>query len=344
MQKELHKDLKITRLLESTSANIAEAAEYLRAGKLVAFPTETVYGLGACVFNDTAVRSIFVAKGRPSDNPLIVHCADKQDIERVANLSAPEFTNSAQALFHALYKRFCPGPLTFVLPKHSDVPDSVTAGLETVAVRFPAHSVAVALIHEVGEALVAPSANRSGYPSPTTAAHVLHDLEARIEAVLDGGACEVGIESTVVNILTDPPVILRPGRVSKQELDEIALYLGISAFQSSTYDITSLAESPTVPMSPGMKYRHYAPKATVVLVESLQEVKIAQQHFAHSRVLAHPSLANGASIYELTEQNLYAELRSADNNTIDGVIILCNDDLRSNAALMNRISKASEKY
>jgi L-threonylcarbamoyladenylate synthase len=343
MQKELHKDLRITRLLGSTTANIAEAAEYLRAGKLVAFPTETVYGLGACVFNDTAVRSIFIAKGRPSDNPLIVHCADKQDIERVANLSAPEFTNSSEALFHALYARFCPGPLTFVLPKHSSVPDSVTAGLDTVAVRFPAHSVALALIRVLGEALVAPSANRSGYPSPTTATHVLHDLEGRIEAVLDGGVCEVGIESTVVNILTDPPVILRPGRVSQKELDEIALQLGIAAFQSSTYDATSRAESPTVPMSPGMKYRHYAPKATVVLVESLQEVENAQQRFARSRVLAHPSLANGTSIYELTEQNVYAELRSADDNTIDGVIILCNDDLRSNAALMNRITKASEK-
>jgi L-threonylcarbamoyladenylate synthase len=332
-------DVKQTRLLESTPANIVEAAQILRSGQLVAFPTETVYGLGACVFNEAAVRSIFVAKGRPSDNPLIVHCADKQDMERVTDLFAPIFTADVQRFFHALFERFCPGPLTFVLPKHSDVPDSVTAGLETVAVRFPAHSVAVQLIRAAGEPLVAPSANRSAYPSPTTAAHVLHDLEGRIAAVLDGGACAVGIESTVVNILTKPPVILRPGHITKKELDEVAIQLGMQPF----YDVAFDSTVPAIPPSPGMKYRHYAPNAAVVLVESLHEAEIIQQRFHSSRIFAHSSLVGEVSIHPLSEQNLYAELRSADDDGIDGVIIVCSDALRLNIALMNRITKASEK-
>ncbi len=338
--KNMKMTLMTTEVLESSPVNIAEASQMLRSGRLVAFPTETVYGLGASIFNGVAVQSIFAAKGRPSDNPLIVHCAEKRDVERVADLSSPTFTQNSAVLFHALYERFCPGPLTFVLPKHSQVPDVVTAGLATVAVRFPAHPVAIALIREVGEPLVAPSANRSGYPSPTTAAHVLHDLQGRIEAILDGGTCEIGIESTVVNILTDPPCILRPGRISKKELNEVALQLGLAAFESVTHDSSSLAAPP----SPGMKYRHYAPKAQVVLVESLAAAEKILHHFSRSRVFADSSLADGVSIHALSEQNVYAELRSADEEAIDSIIIICDDALRENIALMNRIEKAAGKY
>lgn len=330
-----------THLLQATPKNITKAAQILRSGGNVAFPTETVYGLGACVFNDGAVRRIFVAKGRPSDNPLIVHCAEKYDVERVADIS--RLSPQQQALFHALYTEFCPGALTFILPKQAPVPDSVTAGLDTVAVRFPKHPVAAQLIREAGEPLVAPSANRSGYPSPTTAAHVMHDLEGRIEAVLDGGACELGIESTVVNILTNPLHILRPGSITKEDLERIAGQFELKVRVEASNEAALKAEKQkTAPRSPGMKYRHYAPKARVILVPTENEAFQQAQTIPASRIFAYTAYPQNTSIYQLSEQNLYAELRQADNDGLDAVIILVDDALRANAGLMNRLSKAAE--
>jgi L-threonylcarbamoyladenylate synthase len=327
-----------TQYLNASAKNIAEAAQMLHSGELVAFPTETVYGLGACAFNDAAVRGIFTAKGRPSDNPLIVHCAGTQDLLRVADISQKEvFSEEQKQIFEALCTRFCPGPLTFVLPKRQDVPDSVTAGLATVAVRFPKHPVALALIEATGEPLVAPSANRSGYPSPTTAAHVLHDLKGRIHAVLDGGACEVGIESTVVNILAYPPRILRPGSISKEQLNEVVREVGYEEFIDNTSTLKGV-----VPQSPGMKYRHYAPLARVLLVESVEEASFLAARYPTHRIFAHASEAVSEKIFALSEQNLYAELRAADDDGIQAVIIVCSPKLRMNAALMNRLTKAAE--
>ena len=315
--------------------SIQEAAQLLRSGELVAFPTETVYGLGARVFDESAVRRIFVAKGRPSDNPLIVHCAEKADLIRV---SEPLPSNRKQ-LFDALYEAFCPGALTVLLPKHSSVPNAVTAGLNTVAIRFPAHPIAQALIRAAGEPLVAPSANRSGYPSPTTAQHVLHDLSGRIAAVIDGGACAVGIESTVVNILTESLTILRPGSITKEQLDKVALEQGFQPFVYASGK--ERGENNAAPLSPGTKYRHYAPNATVLLASSLEEASLLAMTNSPALILARPEYADGATIDELSEQSLYGALRKADSEGFHTVILVCDSEVQNNIALMNRISKAA---
>ncbi len=316
--------------------NITEAVQFLHSGELVAFPTETVYGLGARVFDESAVRRIFVAKGRPSDNPLIVHCAEKAD---VISVSEP-LPSRQQGLFDALYEAFCPGALTVLLPKHSSVSEVVTAGLETLAVRFPAHPVAQALIRAVGEPLVAPSANRSGYPSPTTARHVLDDLSGRIAAVIDGGVCAVGIESTVVNILTESLTILRPGSITKEQLDRVALAQG---FQPFVYASGKESGKNNAPLSPGMKYRHYAPNACVLLASSLEEASVLATINSPALILARPEYADGASIHALSEQSLYGALRNADDEGFRAVILVCDDAIQNNIALMNRISKAASK-
>ncbi|MBR5520176.1 MAG: threonylcarbamoyl-AMP synthase, partial [Clostridia bacterium] len=197
-----------TKLL--TTEAVGEAAEILVRGGLVAIPTETVYGLAADAFNAEAVASIFTAKGRPQDNPLIVHISDLSQIYDLAAV-VPE---SAKLLA----ERFWPGPLTLVLPRKASVPDTVTAGLDSVAIRFPAHPVAQAVIAAAKTPLAAPSANLSGSPSPTTAQHVMHDLSGRIDAVLDGGASDVGLESTVLSLVGEIPVLLRPGGVTYEQL------------------------------------------------------------------------------------------------------------------------------
>ncbi len=332
-----------TLLLEASHKNITKAAQILASGGNVAFPTETVYGLGAGVFHEEAVQNIFRAKGRPSDNPLIVHCAEKQDLTSIADLSPQKFSAFHQEFFDVLFEQFCPGPLTFILPKKALVPDIVTAGLDTVAVRFPKHPVALELIRKTSEPLVAPSANRSGYPSPTTAAHVMHDLQGRIDAVLDGGSCEIGIESTVINILAHPPQILRPGSITLEELNTIAEQFGVRFEENSAQ-----AKSKQAPLSPGMKYRHYAPNAKVLIVDSLEEAEAVFVQFSRAKILtgSAKSLVGKSSlnttIYELSEQNLYAELRAADDANLDAVIVIYDEVLRHNVALMNRLRKAAE--
>ena len=201
-----------TEYLRDTPADIERAAEILRGGGLVGIPTETVYGLAANALNGAAVAGIFRAKGRPMDNPLIVHIAEIDDIQRFS--LAREIPGAARELA----KRFWPGPLTIILRKGDAVPDEVSAGLDTVAIRLPAHPAARRIIREAGTPLAAPSANLSGSPSPTTAAHVMNDLNGKIDAVLDGGACDVGVESTVITLATDIPTVLRPGGVTVEQL------------------------------------------------------------------------------------------------------------------------------
>ena len=223
------------------SQKIAQAAAILRRGGLVAFPTETVYGLGANAFDAQAVQRIFAAKGRPSHDPLIVHVASAEDLLRVAHEVPP--------LAEQLARAFWPGPLTLVLPKAASVPPEVTAGRNTVAVRCPAHPVALALIRAAGVPIAAPSANRFGHTSPTTAAHVLDDLEGRIDLILDAGPTPVGVESTVLDLTQRPPVILRPGGLPKETLEAL---IGKVALAGATV-------SGTPAPSPGMLPRHYAP-------------------------------------------------------------------------------------
>ncbi|MCS7263658.1 MAG: L-threonylcarbamoyladenylate synthase [Armatimonadetes bacterium] len=239
---------------------IQEAAELIRSGGLVAFPTETVYGLGANALDEKAVRKIFIAKERPAWDPLIVHICDLKMIELLVD-ELPE-------QFHELAKRFMPGPLTVVLRKKPSVPDLVTAGLPTVAVRMPNHTVALALIRESGLPIAAPSANKFGRPSPTTAEHVLQDLTGCIDGVLDAGPTHVGVESTVLDLTKKPPLILRPGGFSKEAIEQV---LGEVFVISKVQQRLELG----LP-SPGMMPRHYAPSVPVILTEGDPEKFVAE--------------------------------------------------------------------
>lgn len=253
MTKELFDKLH-TELLPGDDRNaIAKAAIVLQQGGLVAFPTETVYGLGADALNVDAAAKIYAAKGRPSDNPLIVHIADVSAVNELA-MSIPE---KAVLLMEA----FWPGPLTIILPKKDIVPDGTTGGLKTVAIRMPSHPTALALIRESGVYIAAPSANTSGRPSPTTAEHVVEDMAGRIDMILDGGAVGIGIESTIVDLTSDTPTILRPGFITKAMLEDIVGEVDIDP--SLTQPDPNLR-----PKAPGMKYTHYAPKGELTIVEA----------------------------------------------------------------------------
>ena len=235
-----------------TEKDLEKAAEILKKGGLVAIPTETVYGLAANALNPTAVAKIFKAKGRPMDNPLIVHISRFEEIYRLVKCVPHKAKELAD--------RYWPGPMTIILPKSDLIPDEVSAGLPTVAVRMPSHPVARAIIEKAGLPLAAPSANSSGLPSPTTARHVMDDMCGKIEAVVDGGACDVGIESTVVTLATDIPRLLRPGGITHEQLEAV---LGRVDIDPAVLSELKEGERPS---SPGMKYKHYSPKAEVYIV------------------------------------------------------------------------------
>jgi L-threonylcarbamoyladenylate synthase len=310
---------------------IAEAAAVIRAGGLVAFPTETVYGLGANALNANAVAGIFVAKGRPTEDPLIVHLASADDMPRVVR----EIPETAARLA----QKFWPGPLTIILPRHADLPAGVTAGLDTVAVRVPAHPVALALLRAAGVPIAAPSANRFGFTSPTTARHVLADLEGRIDLILDGGSPTIGVESTVLDVSVQPACILRPGGIPREALQavlgEVALFDG------------AVAEAEKKPLpSPGMLSRHYAPRSPLTLYQSMDapaalkrmaaEAEVQLRHGKRVGVLIavedQPAFAGLAVEVQTVgsagdplqiAHNLYASLRALDESGVD--LILARD-------------------
>lgn len=239
---------------------LLEAAQILKGGGLVAIPTETVYGLAANAYNGEAVSRVFEAKGRPTDNPMIVHISSIEEIYPLVT----DFPENARKLAEA----FWPGPLTMILPKSDLVPREVAPRLETVAVRMPSHPIARRIIELAGLPLAAPSANSSGSPSPTTAQHVLHDLDGKIDAVVDGGECDVGIESTVITLATNPPRLLRPGGITVDELESVLGHIDVDPA------VLSELKDGVAPASPGMKYKHYSPKAQVYIVEgSLESFK-----------------------------------------------------------------------
>ena len=242
-----------TRVLPATPASLAEAASLLQGGQVVGFPTETVYGLGANALDEAAVRRIFEAKGRPGDNPLIVHISA---LDQLPALIAGDLPENAKILAAACW----PGPLTMLLRKSAAVPDVVTAGLDTVGIRMPSHPVARALIDAAQRPIAAPSANRSGRPSPTTAAHVFEDMDGRVPLILDGGSCAVGVESTVLDVTGAVPRILRPGGVTAEQIAALC-----GAVEVDGAVMRPLAEGEK-PRSPGMKYRHYAPKGALTIV------------------------------------------------------------------------------
>ncbi|NBD26796.1 L-threonylcarbamoyladenylate synthase [Paenibacillus glycinis] len=340
------------------AGRLRAAAELLKAGGTVAFPTETVYGLGADARSTPAVERIFEAKGRPSDNPLIVHIADRAEL---ASLTLPLEPAGAGALAERLMDRFWPGPLTFVLPaKPGAVSPRVTAGLETVAVRMPAHPVALALIAQSGCPLAAPSANRSGRPSPTLASHVQGDLDGRIDGIVDGGAAGVGLESTVIEVVDGGTVrILRPGGVTAEALREAGAAVVYDAVAAP--DGAADAGAVQAPRSPGMKYAHYAPQGQMQLVQgdpaavtawigsSVREARAAGER---TGVLAFAEHAAGydadcvlvmGSLARLdtAAHGLYAALREFDARGVQRIWAETCPEQGIGHALMNRLAKAA---
>lgn len=331
--------------LTNSQQDIATAAAVLRDGGLVAMPTETVYGLAANALDGNAVRRIFEAKGRPMDNPLIVHIADIADIERLGLVA--EFPETARRLADA----FWPGPLTIIMNKGAVIPDEVSAGLSTVAIRLPSHPDARRLIRESGLPLAAPSANTSGKPSPTTARHVIDDMDGRIEAVIDGGACDVGVESTVITVATEIPRILRPGIITREEIEAV---IGTVEVDKA---VLNKLENNERASSPGMKYKHYAPRATVILVRGTDEkyigfVNRCQKRDGNVAALCYaedvgrinaPVISLGAED-DLREQAqaLFDALRAVDE--IDGVETVyahCPSADGVGMALYNRLIRAA---
>lgn len=244
---------------------VKQAAYMIKEGGLVAFPTETVYGLGADALNPKAVAKIFEAKGRPADNPLIAHIADMKDVYRLAS----EVPKDAELLM----KEFWPGPLTIILKKTKIVSDIVTAGLDTVAIRMPSHKVALALIKEAKTPLAAPSANLSGKPSPTDANQVIEDMMGRVDVIIDSGSCDIGVESTVIDMTVKPALILRPGGLPKEEIEKFLKNIGKEEiFRAKRREAWNANDKKSdKPKSPGMKYKHYAPNAEVIVVEGNKE-------------------------------------------------------------------------
>lgn len=308
-----------------SSLEVAKAANLLKQGKIVAFPTETVYGLGAHLFHLDAIQEIFQVKGRPQDNPLIVHFNDWSHLNMIATDLPP--------LFFLLAEHFFPGPLTLIVKRHHNVPAIVSAGLDTIALRMPSHPLARELISLVEAPLVAPSANLSGKPSSTSSEHVLEDFEGKIAAVLDGGKTEMGIESTVISLMEKQPILLRPGIIAKEAIEEVIKRKLISY---------SSKEGKSVP-SPGMRYRHYAPLAKISLFFNKEElIKRIDQGFDPEKtlILSCRSLFFVPSL-PLSTQELYSHLRYADKAGYREIWILCDLEVQSHLGLMNRITRAA---
>lgn len=329
------------------ASTIDEAADLLQAGQLIAFPTETVYGLGAIASNDEAVKNVYKVKGRPSDNPLIVHVCDREVGQYVAFVP-----QQAEALMEA----FWPGPLTLIFPMKEGVfAPTVTAGHNTVALRMPAQEQTLELIRKTGFPLVGPSANTSGKPSPTTAQHVMHDLSGKIAGILDGGETQIGLESTVLDLTNaDGPVILRPGAITEVQLEPI---IGKMAGSAQT---TNESEAPK---APGMKYQHYAPAQPVVLIDGTDaDWEAAIDEYcgkgkkigilaSEEKLAIHQQAAR--STYSLgmkndvvaASQRLYAGLRYLDEQPVDVILAEAYDLAGLGKAFMNRLEKAaSSKY
>ncbi|MFB0830164.1 L-threonylcarbamoyladenylate synthase [Brevibacillus laterosporus] len=334
---------------QKSCAHLVDAAKLVESGELVAFPTETVYGLGANALSDEAVEKIFVAKGRPSDNPLIVHIGEKSQLDTVAT----DIPVKARQLMEA----FWPGPLTMFLPKKAGIASKVTAGLSTVGVRMPDHPVALELIKQAHVPIAAPSANRSGRPSPTTAQHVLEDLAGRISGIVDGGSTGVGVESTTIDMTVEPPMIHRPGGITVEQIERVIGEVAI--------DPAFLTEEKEQPISPGMKYKHYAPKGDLWLVsgqedkvrakmlELLTEAKeqglttgvmVPREHMKHwdNHALVDVTLQCGslASLEEVA-QDLYTDLRRFDEEQIQFILAETYPREGLGLAVMNRLEKAA---
>lgn len=304
---------------------IQTAIDLLKQGEVVAFPTETVYGLGANAMDPSAISKIFEAKNRPQDNPLIIHCADIQTIEKIATDIPDDF--------YKLAEHFMPGPLTLILKKHPSIPDIASAGLDTIGVRIPKAKIALEILKSTGP-LVAPSANLSTRPSSTHPEHVRYDLNTRIAGIVAGGECEFGLESTILDLTSAQPTLLRPGHITKQQIETVlnkAILLPDSKQHSKN------------PKAPGMKYRHYAPNAKIILLETLQDIELDKNCW----ILMSKEYLKFSLNWEpnqtqlLDSKTLYHVFREADKNNIKTLYIYCDPQTKLNLGLYNRLLKAS---
>ena len=349
VHKDTGSDTKIIRLdaADIDQSAIQLAGQLIRSGELVAFPTETVYGLGADALSAEASRKIYSAKGRPSDNPLIVHIYCMEDVYKITAY-VPESARK-------LAETFWPGPLTMVLAKNERVPYETTGGLDTVAVRMPANPIALALIRESGGYIAAPSANVSGRPSPTLAGHVYEDLKGKIPLILDGGEVGVGIESAIVDLTEGRPVILRPGYITKEMLEAVLK-------AEEDVDKTLLeADSGQAPRAPGMKYRHYAPKGEMTVVfGQVRDVTCTIQGLVREKMLAGEKVgvicteetkdfysadfvvsAGTGTDEEMIARRLYGILRQFDRDEVTYIYSEAFSDRGIGQAVMNRLLKAA---
>ena len=326
---------------------LTEAAEILKNGGLVAFPTETVYGLGANGLDEKACKSIYEAKGRPSDNPLILTIGDLDGLYKIVG----KVTENAKKIIDA----FWPGPITLVLPKADCVPETVTGGLDTVAVRYPSNKIARELIKIAGIPVAAPSANSSGKPSPTRASHVEFDLNGKIEMIIDGGAADWGLESTILDVSEDKPVLLRPGAVTQDMIEDVVGEIDVDPA------VYSKPDGNIVPKAPGMKYKHYSPSAKVILVSGSMENVIStinekistdEKNGLRVGVMATTQTKDryiGGEVLVVGDRtkpetigaNLFKILRKFDFIGVDIVYSEVFDEDGEGAAIMNRLNKAA---
>nr|WP_052015928.1 L-threonylcarbamoyladenylate synthase [Halalkalibacter hemicellulosilyticus] len=322
------------------SSEIKEAALWIKKGEVIAFPTETVYGLGANALDEKAIQKIFQAKGRPSDNPLIVHIAKEEQLK--------DLVTDVPLVAKKLINAFWPGPLTIILKRTNSIAESVTAGLDTVGIRMPSHSIALSLIEAAGVPIAAPSANQSGKPSPTTANHVIHDLDGKIAGVVDGGVTGVGVESTVVDCSVDRVMLYRPGGVTKEEIEDV-----IGAIEVDP----SLHAETEAPRSPGMKYTHYAPTGQLYIVSDCRKIK---DYVQEARIKGHRvgvlTTEERVAEYDAdivvacgkrddlstVAQKLYDSLRAFDGQKAEIIYTEAFPKEGIGIAVMNRLEKAAD--
>lgn len=328
--------------------SLIKAAEILKNGGLVAFPTETVYGLGGDGLNPEAAEKIYNAKGRPADNPLIIHIGDKKDLDKL--------TKEIPEMGRKLVEAFWPGPLTLIFYKSEIIPYSTTGGLETVAIRMPNHPIALKLLKESGVKIAAPSANTSGKPSPTKASHVIEDLAGKIDMIIDGGEVEIGLESTIVDVTGDNPVILRPGFITKEMLEQV---VGLVEIDKAILEKNQ--KSGIIPKAPGMKYKHYAPKGDLTIYQGkLEHVvkRINQEAIRYEKegkkvgIIATEETKNKYHIgiikdigtreeEETIARGLYNVLREFDQTNVEVILTESFESGYLGQAIMNRLLKAA---
>lgn len=320
------------------STNVGLAAQIIQEGGIVAFPTETVYGLGANALDEDAVSKIFDIKKRPANNPLIVHISQESDLDKV--------TRSIPIKAKILINHFWPGPLTLILPKKNNVPSITSANLDTIAVRIPNHPIALKLINKSGVPIAAPSANSSGKPSPTTAEHVQNDLADKVDLILDGGECDVGLESTVLDLTVEPPVIWRPGAVTKEQIEKLI----------GNVEVKETIQN-NIPKSPGLLHKHYSPNSPLFIFEPEEIITEAKKYLKENKKVAilttkenidiYPqnadilSLGHRSSLQEIAH-NLYDALIETDNLKVDVILSESFPEKGIGMAIMDRLKRASE--